>query len=353
MTIDRSKPVLVTGGNGYIASWLVKYLLDDGLDVHATVRDPNNADKVRHLKSLGEGTRGSLSLFQADLLDEGAFDEAMQGCELVMHTASPFVIKGITDPAEQLVKPAVEGTRNVLAAANRVSSVKRVVLTSSVASIYGDAADAELIDGPCFTEAHWNTTSSLTHQPYSFSKVSAERAAWKMAEAQDRWDLVTINPALVMGPSLTQGSDSTSLSTIKELADGTLRSGVPDMYFGVVDVRDVALAHIQAGFTPEATGRHITCSESLNLMGMVAILRREFGNGYRFPLMVAPKWLVWLIAPLQGYSRRFIARNVGFPLKFDSSHTEQALGLKFRPAEQTLVEHFQQMIDDGIVPPPR
>ena len=141
MNIDRSAPVLVTGGNGYIASWLVKYLLEDGIDVHATVRDPSNDTKVGHLKQIAKGASGTLTLFEADLLHDGAFDEAMTGCELVFHTASPFVISGIKDPQKDLVDPAVQGTRTVLESANRVSSVKRVVLTSSVVSIYGDAAD--------------------------------------------------------------------------------------------------------------------------------------------------------------------------------------------------------------------
>ncbi|GAC1626562.1 MAG: NAD-dependent epimerase/dehydratase family protein [Nevskia sp.] len=353
MNIDKTKPVLVTGGNGYIASWIVKYLLEDGIDVHATVRDPANLDKVGHLLKIAAGARGRLSLFKADLLSADAFDAAMQGCELVLHTASPFVIKGIRDAANELVKPAVEGTRNVLLAANRVASVKRVVLTSSVVSIYGDAADMAAVPEGRFTEAQWNTTSSVEHQPYNYSKVAAERAAWDIAKAQSRWDLLTINPGFVLGPSLTKASDSTSLSTIRDLADGTLRTGVPALEFGVVDVRDVALAHIRAGFTPAASGRHIAVSESLTMMAMVGILKQRFGTTYPFPMMVAPKWLVWLIAPLQGFSRKFVALNVGHPLKFDNGYTRRDLALEFRSGEQTLVDHFQQMIDDGIVPAPR
>jgi nucleoside-diphosphate-sugar epimerase len=353
MNIDKSKPVLVTGGNGYIASWIVKYLLCEGINVHATVRDPKNTEKVGHLLACAAKARGKLSLFKADLLTPGAFDEAMQGCELVIHTASPFVIKGIKDAEKELVKPAVDGTRNVLEAANRVASVKRVVLTSSVVSIYGDAADLVGVPGGRFTEAHWNTTSSVDHQPYNYSKVAAERAAWEIAGAQSRWDLLTINPGFVLGPSLTKASDSTSLSTIKELADGTYRTGMPVLEFGVVDVRDVAMAHIKAGFTPTASGRHIAVSDSMTMGDMVAVLKRQFGRCYGWPLMTAPKLAVWLIGPLQGVTRKFVARNVGYPLKFDNSYTQSDLGLQFRSCEQTLVDHFQQMIDDGIVKKPR
>src|SRR5699024_725188 len=114
MTIDPKQPILVTGANGYVASWIVKYLLKEGYIVHGTVRDPANKAKVGHLEKLADASPGTLKLFAADLLANGSFDEAMMGCELVMHTASPFVFKGITDPAAQLVLPAVEGTRNVL-----------------------------------------------------------------------------------------------------------------------------------------------------------------------------------------------------------------------------------------------
>ena len=132
MNIDRSKPVLVTGGSGYIASWLVKYLLDDGIDVHATVRNRSDDAKLGHLKRMAESSPGRLTLFEADLLDDGAFDVAMGGCQLVFHSASPFVFSGIKDPQKELVDPAVAGTRSVLESANRTRTVDRVVLTSSV-----------------------------------------------------------------------------------------------------------------------------------------------------------------------------------------------------------------------------
>ena len=349
MNIDRSAPVLVTGGNGYIASWLVKYLLEDGIDVHATVRDPSNADRVGHLKALADDAPGTLTLFSADLLDDGAFDEAMQECELVFHTASPFVLSGIKDPQKDLVDPAVQGTRNALDSANRVSSVKRVVLTSSVVSVYGDAVDVKDAEGDVFTEDDWNTTSSLTHQPYSFSKVEAERVAWEIAGAQDQWDLVVINPGFVLGPSLTNASNSASFSTMKQLVDGTMRMGAPPLELGVVDVRDAAQAHIKAGFTPGASGRHICVSRSMTMLEMGRALAGEFGRRYPFPRGVLPKAVVWLAAPTAGLTRKYVAGNMGHPLKFDNRRAREELGMEFRPPETTVVEHFQQLIDDGLV----
>ncbi|SEQ25394.1 dihydroflavonol-4-reductase [Solimonas aquatica] len=349
MQIDRSRPVLVTGGNGYIASWLVKMLLEDGMDVHATVRDPSDNRKVGHLLQLAQHTPGKLSLYPADLLKDGSFDLAMAGCELVFHTASPFVISGIRDPQKQLVDPAVNGTRNVLASADRCASVRRVVLTSSCAAIYGDNIDQQDVPGGVYTEAQWNSSSSLQHQPYSYSKLAAERAAWEMARAQDRWQLVVINPGLVLGPALTRASDSTSLDVIKQFIDGRLALGAPDLDFVVVDVRDVALAHIRAGLLPEASGRHITISQTMSLLEMGRVLRRHYGWRYPFPRWRAPKWLAWLLAPISGVTRDFISRNVGYPLRFDNSYACRDLQMRFRPFEETLVDHFQQLIDDGVV----
>ena len=349
MNIDRSTPVLVTGANGYIASWLVKYLLEDGIDVHATVRDPSNDTKVGHLKQIAKDAPGTLTLFAADLLDDGAFDEAMAGCELVFHTASPFAIHHIKDPQRELVDPAVNGTRNVLESANRVGNVKRVVLTSSVVSIFGDNRDLEQAPGDAFTEDDWNTTSSLTHQPYSYSKVVAEKAAWDIANAQDRWDLVVINPGFVLGPSLTTASDSATMATMKQLVGGTMFFGAPALEVGAVDVRDIALAHIKAGYTPSAAGRHICVSRSMSMLEIGQVLRKNFSGRYPFPTRELPKFMVWLAAPTSGITHKFVSTNVGYPLRFDNSKARKELGMEFRPAETTVVDHFQQLLDDGLV----
>lgn len=348
-TISPDSPVLVTGASGYIATWIVRYLLEEGRTVHATVRDPAKARSVEHLLKAAEGMPGTLRLFKADLLEEGSFDEAMQGCELVMHTASPFVLDGFTDAREALVRPAVEGTRNVLGSVERTPSVQRVVLTSSVAAIYGDNLDLQRVAGGVFTEADWNTTSSIDHNPYQYSKVAAEREAWKLCEAQSRWDLVTINPSMVMGPALTRNSQSASIGTLIQMGNGTLRTGVPNLVMGIVDVREVARAHLLAGYTPEAAGRHILSACELSMLEIGRILRQRHGNAWPFPRMEVPKPMVWLVGPLLGpVTRRFISRNVGYPLRLDHARS-LALGVRYRPIEDTLGEHFQQLVDDGLL----
>lgn len=347
--IDPKAPVLVTGASGYIASWIVKYLLEEGRTVHATVRDPSKASSVGHLKAIAEKSKGTLKLFKAELLDKGSYDEAAAGCELVMHTASPFVISGFKDANEALVRPAVEGTRNVLETCNRTPSVKRVVLTTSIAGVFGDNQDLRKIPGGVFNETHWNTSSSVHHQPYSYSKVAAEREAWKMAKAQKQWDLVCINPAFVLGPSLTQVSASTSIDTMKNLGSGKLRPGVPKLMFSVVDVRDVARAHLLAGDTPKANGRHIIAAQEMSLLDMARVLAKKFPQ-YPLPTMEIPKAAAWLFGPITAnITRKFVSANVGWPLKLDNTRSKRELGLTYRPVEQTLHEHFQQMIDDGLL----
>jgi nucleoside-diphosphate-sugar epimerase len=350
--INPKAPILITGASGYVAGWIVKKLLETGHTVHATVRDPSKASSVAHLQKIADNSSGTLKLFKADLLDEGAYDEAMAGCELVMHTASPFVITGITDAYEDLVRPALEGTRNVLGSVERTDSVRRVVLTSSVAATYGDARDALHVPNGIFTDSHWNTSSSLEHQPYLYSKTVAEREAWKLQGKQkkaNRWDLVCVNPALVMGPALTTNSISASITTLQGFGDGTTLMGVPEMWNGLVDVRDVAEAHIRAGFTPDANGRYLLCSDSITLLEMGKALRKKFGGKYPFPRTTVPKFMFWLTAPALGYTRNFASWNTGYKFGFDNSRSRKDLHIQYRDVSQTLCEHFQQLIDDGLV----
>ena len=267
----------------------------------------------------------------------------------MIHSASPFFVTGIKNPEEELIRPAKEGTRNVLEAAQKNASVKRIVLTSSVVAIYGDNADMALTANDQFTENEWNLTSNARHQPYSYSKTLAEKEAWIMTQAQDRWDLLTINPGWILGPSLTRRTDSMSIKTMIEFGRGVYKSGVPNLWMGVVDVRDVAAAHIKAGFTAEASGRHVLVSESLTLLDIAGILRKHFGERYPFPRREAPKFLFWMVAPLYGRTRRFVRRNVGIPIKFDNAYSKSDLKITYTPAEETIKAHFQQILDDGLL----
>lgn len=339
---------MVTGATGYVAGHIVKRLLEDGRTVHAAVRDPQNADKLRDLNELADRSPGSIRFFKSDLLQEGSYANAMQGCELVYHTASPCHLS-VENPQRDLVEPALLGTRNVLEEANRVESVKRVVVTSSCAAIYGDTADVEFSETKAFTEADWNKTSTLNHQPYSYSKQLAEREAWTIAEAQDRWDLITINPSMVLGPGISSNATSASFELMKKFGDGSMKSGVPDFGIGAVDVEDVAEAHIKAGFTPSATGRYLISADGTSFSEVGRILRNHFGDQWPFPKKTVPKWLVWLVGPFvdKTMTRKMVSRNVGHPFVADNSKSIRELGLKYRPFEESLTRFFQQVFDAG------
>lgn len=347
--IDKNKPVMVTGASGYMASWIIKMLLEDGINVNATVRDPSDDQKVGHLIAIAKVTIGKLKLFKADLLDSGSFEEPMKGCELVIHSASPFFLSPPKNAEEELLLPAKEGTRNVLETAKRIPSVKRIVLTSSVVAIFGDNADLRLTPGGIFTEQEWNKTSSASHQPYPYSKTIAEKEAWAIAKGQDQWDLVVINPGWILGPSLSKRIDSLSISTMIQFGDGTFKAGAPDLWNGIVDVRDVASAHIKAGFTPDANGRHILVSGVASLIELGSILRKHFDTGYPFPQRHIPKFIIWFLAPLFGFTRKYVSRNVGYPVKFDNSYSKKDLEIEYIPFDQTVKDHFQQILDDSLL----
>ncbi len=344
-------PVLVTGANGYVASWVVKRLLELGCHVRATVRDPADPARAGHLNAIAKGLPGALSLHRADLLDPEGFDGAMEGCTTVLHTASPVIARGVEDPVRDLIEPAVNGTRNVIEAVDRCPSVRRVVLTSSVLAVYGDAVDMARTAAGRFDESHWNETSGERHQPYAYSKVRAERLAWEIAEGQDRWDLVVVNPGLVLGPALSPHTNSESVRLMRDLGGGFFRLGAPLLEFGVVDVRDVADAHVLAATRPEASGRHIVVAETLDLVGIAGVLRARFGDGYPLPRRTLPKLPTVLLAPRRGLERAVVRRNVGYPLRFDNRRARDRLGLAFRPVADTIADHFQQLLDDGLVQP--
>ncbi len=330
--------VAVTGASGYIAAWLVRYLLEAGAAVHATVRDPENREKTAPLRALAAAHPGRLTLFAADLLSPAGFDAAFAGCATLFHTASPFTLAQGAGAADRFIAPAVEGTRHVLEAATRAGTITRVALTSSVAAISGDARECTARGGT-LTEAHWNETSRPDHNPYACSKTRAERTAWQIAETAP-WRLVALNPGLVLGPSLSPASQSGSFALMRKYTDGSLLFGVPEIWLGCVDVRDVARAHILAAQIPEAEGRHILVSETLTMLALGQRLRALFGPWHPYPRTTMPKSLLRAIGPLMGVPRDFIDANVGWPLNYDNSRARQQLGLEFTPLDTTLRDHF-------------
>ncbi|MFS8081815.1 MAG: NAD-dependent epimerase/dehydratase family protein, partial [Ginsengibacter sp.] len=232
------------------------------------------------------------------------------------------------------------------------ASVKRVVVTSSCAAIYTDAIDSENAPGGELTESDWNTSSSLEYQPYAYSKTLAERKAWEIAESQDQWDLITINPSLVLGPALNaQQTTSESMNILKMLGDGKMKLGAPRLGMGIVDVRDVADAHFAAGFTPQAHGRYITSAHNTDTLELAKVLLPKYGDHFPLPKKALPKWLLMIIGPLASplFTRKYIRNNVNVPFKANNSKIKKDLGVSFRPLKETMEDSFQVLIDEGIL----
>jgi len=326
-------PVCVTGASGFIASRIVADLLALGYRVRGTVRDAGRPEKYGFLTSL-PGAAERLELVSADLLAPDSFDAAVAGCPYVLHTASPYSMK-VRDPQRDLVDPAVEGTRAVFAACARVGGVKRVVLTSSVAAMT-DAPE----DGQVLTEADWNEKSSLKRNPYYYSKTLAERAGWDfVAQEQPGFDLVVINPFMVLGPSFTPALNASN-EVIRDLLAGAY-PGVVDLAWGFVDVRDVSRAHILAMETPSATGRYLCAAETRTMRETVAELRALGFGGYKLPKRnldtAFGRGLLRVAALFQPPGvRSFLKTNLGRVPRFDNAKITRELGLVFRPLDTSL-----------------
>ncbi len=176
----------------------------------------------------------------------------------------------------------------------------------------------------------------------------AEKEAWKIAGAQNSWDLVVINPGFILGPSLNKNNYGFSTEFMVNLGNGKFKSGVPSGTHGIVDVRDVARAHILAGFTPNASGRHITAAHNKSFVDIAQVLRKHYPK-LPLPKGSLPKPLAWLIGPMFGLTRKYVARNFNIDIAFDNSYVKKDLEIEFIDFEKTLKDHFEQLIEDGLI----
>lgn len=326
--------VCVTGATGYIAAHIVRELLARGYRVRGTVRNPGHAEAVRFLREL-PGAAERLELVAGDLMRADGWDAAVAGCEAVVHTASPYVIT-VKDAQRDLVDPAVNGTRFVLEACRRAGTVRRVVLTSSMAAVT-DEPDA----GHVLTEADWNTKSTLTRNPYYYSKALAEREAWRMMEAGPAgFDLVVINPFMVIGPSLSPALN-TSPKVLVDLATGVY-PGIFALAWGFVDVRDVAEAHVRAMETAGASGRYLCVGERLSMRDIVAIMR-EAGVGGRLPRLAMDGPVGTALVRLLSYVQpagvgSYLRTHIGRVPNYDNGKIRRELGQAFRPARESVLD---------------
>ncbi|MCF1480887.1 MULTISPECIES: NAD-dependent epimerase/dehydratase family protein [Rhizobium/Agrobacterium group] len=335
--------MLVTGGSGFVASHLILQLLEMDATVHATVRSLRNVAKIKPLTDMQARFPGKLKLYEADLLTPGSFDAAMAGCAIVFHVASPFKLpEKIKDGQREMVEPALQGTRNVLGSVNRTESVRRVVMTSTIGAIFGDYIDVRSMKNNTVAEDYFNTSSNVQNNPYHYSKVLAEKEAWKIQGEQSRWSLTTINPGMILGPSLTPASESGSLFLLDEMFKGYFFYGMPDLSLACVDVRDVAQAHIRAALNPDAKGRYILAeNRTRTFLEIAGYARRVHPKPYLLPSWQIPNLVVRLIGPLFGLTQAYMTNHLGIRFALDNRRSQSELGIAYRPFEQTMADHYR------------
>lgn len=334
----------VTGASGFIGSHIVRELLERGYRVRGTVRDPGDESKTAHLRSIAADAGGELELVAADLLQRGSFHDAIADCPLVVHSASSVRLTA-KDPQREIVDVAVEGTNNVLDAVVEVGGVRRVVLTSSIAAI----VDESLPDDYLFSEADWNESATLDDAPYPLAKTLAEKAAWKRVEAlpeAERFQLVTINPTFVLGPLYIRSHIRSSPAIVRDLLRGKFPL-VPNFHFGIVDVRDVAIAHAEALRREDASGRHLLDGRGLWLREMAAILRATYPDR-RIPRLPMPDVAMYLLAAFdKRLTWNFLRRNLGVARRLDNHRSIERLGIQYRSVGESVRDTARCLVDNG------
>ena len=334
--------VLVSGGSGYIAGFLIRQLVAQGWMVHTTVRSLAKEAAVRALLAVDQD---SVKFFAADLNADAGWAEAMAGCSHVAHVASPLPM-GVPKDANELIVPARDGALRALRAA-KAAGVKRFVMTSSVAAIsYGRGRGVHH-----FTEADWTDLSQPGLSPYIQSKTVAERAARDWVAAQGGGiEYCSICPSVVLGPVWSRDY-SASVVIVKKLIDGSLRA-CPDFGFGVVDVRDVADLHVRALTAPGmADERFIASGRFIKLREAADILRTALGpEAHKVTTRNVPDWLVRVAAHFNPVAKAVVG-ELGSVRNQDASHAKAVLGWTTRPVEQSIVDTARCLIDLGIVKP--
>jgi nucleoside-diphosphate-sugar epimerase len=337
--------ILVTGGSGFIGSHSILQLLAAGHQVRTTVRSLKREGDVRAMLEEGGAVPGDrLSFIAADLENDAGWSEAVVGCEYVLHVASPFP-PNIPKYEDDLVVPAREGALRVLRAA-RGAGVKRVVLTSSFAAVgYGYKPQTAPFD-----ETNWTNLDSPGLAPYVKSKTLAERAAWEfIGKEGGGLELCVVNPVGVFGPVL--GPDlSTSILLLKRMMDGAM-PGCPQLYFGVVDVRDVADLHIRAMTHAAAKGERFlaVAGDCMSILDMAKVLKRRMGtSAKKVSTFQLPNWLVRIVA-LRDPLARSIVPELGRVKNASNEKAKRVLAWTPRSNEEAIVATAESFIRLGLV----
>lgn len=337
--------VLVTGGSGFIGSHSILQLLAAGHQVRTTVRSLKREGDVRAMLKEGGAEPGDrLSFAAADLESDAGWKEAVAGCEYVLHVASPFP-QTVPKHEDELIVPAREGALRVLRA-SRDAGVRRVVLTSSFAAIgYGQKPQS----AP-FNETNWTDPAGDDVLPYVKSKTLAERAAWEfIAKEGGKLELSVVNPVGVFGPVL--GPDySTSILLVQRMLDGAL-PGCPRLYFGAVDVRDVADLHIRAMTDLAAKGERFlsVAGDFMSMLDIAKVLKSRMGTaGKRVPTRELPNWLV-RIASMRDPAVKQILPELGKRKNATNEKARRVLGWAPRSNEESIVATAESLVRLGLL----
>nr|MCS5535329.1 SDR family NAD(P)-dependent oxidoreductase [Candidatus Poseidoniales archaeon] len=302
--------VLVTGAAGFIGSHVVRELLGQGFAVRATVRNPTDAEFLKGLPGAE-----NLEIVQMDLLERESIDAAVAGCEDVIHCAAALYV-GAKDPQKEVVDPSIQGTQNLLDAIDAAGGISRFIHTSSVAAVRRN----ESKDGQTFSNADWCDDASVESNAYGFAKAGAERLAREWVESKsdsDKPRYVSINPSIVFGPVMSERHLKGSMTIIDHL----LKRKPPvllKMHMNIVDVRDVASAHVRALTEGKDGGRYIVFNASMWMPEVNAVLRKQIPDR-KWPRVVLPKSLSYVMSIFHPQiSIGWVKRNIGTSCEYDS-----------------------------------
>lgn len=339
--------VLLTGASGYIGKHITLQLLNQGYEVRASIRSLSKSDEVRNavLPHLIDSSNldSRLTFVELDLEKDLGWDPALKGVDVLLHTASPFPLSSPKDEND-LIRPAVEGTLRALHAAKN-AGVTRVILTSSVAAIYGRELPTGVL---AYDETMWTDVEHpVGRVAYTKSKTLAEKAAWEFVKTEaPEIALTTINPVLVLGAPLDKNFGS-SFSLVERILKGS-DPMLPDLKFAIVDVRDVAKMHVDSIKNEKAKGeRLIASSESRSFVEIAKLLKRTYPKS-KVKSVQAPTFIIRLLSLFDG-SIKAILPQLGKPMNVSGNKAQSLLGMNFIPAEVTIKESADYLVKNGFI----